>query len=158
MPWRNIRYLSKKSYFTDLIIRDCHEKVKHLKVKDTLNELRSTYWVPQGRRTVNRVIRPCTTCNKHESKPFKTLPAAPLPDFRAKVDFPFTSTGIDYLGPLLIKNIYNPEKEMYKVHVVLYTCATSRAVHLDLVPDTTCLTFVRSLKRLSVDGVYPNYT
>ena len=31
--------------------------------------------------------------------------------------------------------------------MVLFTCASSRAVHLDLVPDTTCLAFVRSLKR-----------
>ena len=32
------------------------EKVNHS--KDTLKELRSNYWVSQGRRTVNRVIRP----------------------------------------------------------------------------------------------------
>ena len=75
------------------------------------------------------------------------MPAAPLPEYRTKVDFPFTSTGVDYLGPLLVKNIFKPEKELHKVHVVLYTCATSRAVHLDLVPDTTCIAFVRSLKR-----------
>ena len=36
---------------------------------------------------------------------------------------------------------------MYKVHVVLYTCASSRAVHLDLVPDISCIALVRSLKR-----------
>ena len=126
---------------------DCHEKVKHCKVKDTLNELRSTYWVTQGRRTVNRVVRKCYTCNKFESKVFKKLSAAPLPEFRVKSDFPFTSTGLDYLGPLTVKNIFNPGKDFYKVHVVLFTCASSRAVHLDLVPDTTCLSFVRSLKR-----------
>ena len=140
-------FLCRKSYFTELIILDCHRKMKHLKVKDTLNELRSNYWVPQGRRTVKKVIRPCNTCQKQESKPFERLPAALLPDFRSKVDFPFTSTGVDYLGPLLVKNIFKPDKEMFKVHVVLYTCATSRAVHLDLVPDPTCLAFVRSLKR-----------
>ena len=140
-------FLDKKSYLTVLIILDCHLRVKHSKVKDTLNELRSMYWVPQGRRTVNRVIRPCVVCNKHESKPFKTLPAAPLPNFRSKIDFPFSSTGIDLLGAMYVKNIYNAGKEMHKVYVALYTCATSRAVHLDLMPDTSCATFVRSLKR-----------
>ena len=32
-------------------------------------------------------------------------------------------------------------------YIVVYTCVTSCAVYLYLVPDTTCLTFVRSLKR-----------
>ena len=140
-------FLSRKSYFTELIILECHYKLNHSRVKDTLNELRSTYWVPQGRRTVTKVIHHCIICSKQESKHFKLLPAAPLPKFRSKVDFAFTTCGVDLLGPLLVKNIFKPDKEMFKVHVVVYTCATSRAVHLDLVPDPTCLAFVRSLKR-----------
>ena len=86
-------YLDRKSYVTELIILDCHVKMKHCKVKDTLNELRATYWVAQGRRTINRVIKKCFTCNKFESKTFKSLPVAPLPEFRVKSDFPFTSLG-----------------------------------------------------------------
>ena len=33
------------------------------------------------------------------------------------------------------------------MHVALFTCASSRAVHLDLVPDVSCIAFVRCLKR-----------
>ena len=47
----------------------------------------------------------------------------------------------------MVKNIYGSDEELYKVHVVLYTCATSRTVHLDLVSDSSCLSFVRSFKR-----------
>ena len=140
-------YLDQNSYFTELIVFSCHDKVKHSKVKDTLNELRSVYWVPQGRRTVTRVLKRCYVCIKAESKAFKPLPTAPLPAFRVKTHFPFTSTGIDFFGPMFVKNIYNDADGIYKAYGVLYTCATSRAVHLDLVPDTSCLTFVRSLKR-----------
>ena len=63
--------------------------------------------------------------------------------------FPFANTGVDYAGPFLVKQIYNNtvDPEMYSVHIVLYTCATTRAVHLDLVPDTTAASFIRSLKR-----------
>ena len=93
-------FLDRKKFVTDVIIIDCHLKVKHSKVKDTLTELRSTYWVTQGKRTVNRVIRSCTT----------PLPPAPLPHFRVTADFPFTSTGIDYLVPLLVKNIFLSRK------------------------------------------------
>ena len=37
--------------------------------------------------------------------------------------------------------------EMHKTWVVLYTCAVTRAVHLDLVPDSGASAFIRSLKR-----------
>ena len=139
--------LEKDSYLTDLIILDCHKKVKHSKVKDTLNELRSTFWVPQGRRTVYRVLRSCTICNKFHSKAFEKMSTAPLPKFRVETTSPYTACGIDYLGALLVKDIFNQGNTLYKVHIALFTCASSRAVHLDLVPDLSCIAFVRCLKR-----------
>ena len=123
------------------------KKVKHCKVKDTLLELRSEFWLPQGRRNVKRVLRKCFIGNKVESKKFTELPVPPLLSFRVISEHAFSCTGVDYLGPLMVKNIYGSDRELCKVHVVLYTCATSRAVHLDLVPDSSCLSFVRNLKR-----------
>ena len=43
--------------------------------------------------------------------------------------------------------MYSNKELLAKVHVVLYTCATTRAIHLDLVPDTSTLSFMKSLKR-----------
>lgn len=36
---------------------------------------------------------------------------------------------------------------LYKVHVVLFTCAVTRAVHLDLVSNLSATAFIQSLKR-----------
>ena len=41
--------LPKKHYFTRLVILDCHEKVFHNKVYETLTQLRSEYWVVKGK-------------------------------------------------------------------------------------------------------------
>ena len=147
-------FLDNKSYLSELIILECHKKVKHNRVKDTLNEVRSSYWITQGKRTVTRVIAKCSLCLAFDSMAFQLLPAAPLPEFRVKADFPFSNTGVDYFGPLYVRNVFpsnvaSPPTDMYKVHVVLYTCASSRAVHLDVVPDSTCSAFVRSAKRFS---------
>ena len=140
--------LAKDSYLTELIIFDAHIHVHHQRVKDTLNHLRATYWVPQGRRMVKKVINKCKLCPKYDSKAFNTLPAAPLPEFRVQVGNAFSSTGVDYFGPLFVKNIFQDiDSDLYPVHVALYTCATSRAVHLDVVPNASCIAFVRSLKR-----------
>jgi len=36
---------------------------------------------------------------------------------------------------------------MHKVYIAWYTCASTRAVHLDLVPSMDAHSFIRSLKR-----------
>ena len=46
-----------------------------------------------------------------------------------------------------MKNIFGNSNDVYAVHVVLYTCASSRSIKLDLVPDPSCIAFVQSLKR-----------
>ena len=68
-------------------------------------------------------------------------PPPPLPECRVKEDFPFANTGVDFAGPLHVKN---PE---LKVWIVLYTCCVTRAVHLDLVPDMSTEAFVRNFQR-----------
>ena len=59
------------------------------------------------------------------------------------------------MGPLFIRNVfYNKDETLYKVFTVVYTCASSRAIRLDIVPDASCSSFIRSLKRfISVNGV-----
>ena len=44
-------------WVTTLIIRSCHEKVYHDKVKETLSELRSSFWVTRGRQRVSSVLQ-----------------------------------------------------------------------------------------------------
>ena len=41
--------LYKAHHFTVLVVRECHTWVMHNGVKETLMELRSRYWVVQGR-------------------------------------------------------------------------------------------------------------
>ncbi|XP_057290244.1 uncharacterized protein LOC130612931 [Hydractinia symbiolongicarpus] len=39
------------------------------------------------------------------------------------------------------------QSAMFPVHVALFTCAVTRAVHLDVVPDQSASSFIRTLKR-----------
>ena len=47
--------------------------------------------------------------------------------------------GVDYLGPLYRKDIYykSSDDDMHKAYIVIFTCATSRSVILDLVEDNS---------------------
>ena len=80
---------------------------------------------------------------------------APLPQFRVNFTFPFFHTGVDYMGPLFVRNVfYKKDEALYKVFIVAYTFASSRAIRLDIIPDASCSSFIRSLKQfISVNGV-----
>jgi len=52
---------------------------------------------------------------------------------------------VDFCGPLLVRSL--AKDSTFKVHILLVTCASSRALHLELVPDLTSSTFIRGFLR-----------
>ena len=139
--------LHKDHHLTKLLILRAHERVLHNGVRETLTELRSKYWLVKGRSYTKKILRQCVLCRRIEGKPYSAPLPPPLPEFRVTREPPFTSTGIDFAGPLYVRTS-NPKKSR-KVWICLYTCCVIRAVHLDLVPDLTTPSFLRSLKRFS---------
>lgn len=58
---------------------------------------------------------------------------------------PFTITGVDFTGALYVQ--HNGKEE--KVYVCLFTCATTRAVHLEVVTDLSTDTFLLAFRRFA---------
>ena len=129
-----------------LIARATHCMVLHGGVRETLTELRQSYWIPKGRQLVKKEIRKCVTYRKVEGPPCRSVNSPPLPDIRVKGSQPFQVTGIDYAGPLCVRNA---NKEVAKVYICLFTCTAIRAVHLQLVGDHTASAFLRAFKRFA---------
>ena len=139
--------LPSDHYFTRLIVLRSHEQVLHNGVRETLTQVRSKYWITKGRQVVKRILSKCLICKRLEGPPYGNPEAPPLPEFRLSNDFAFSKIGVDYAGPMYVKDIYSPSQDMHKVYISLYTCSSSRALHLDLVPDMSSEAFVRSLER-----------
>eukprot|EP00794_Sanderia_malayensis_P012361 gene12361-biopygen9857 len=107
--------LPKNNSFTDLVIFDCHVRVHHNKLRSTLTELRSRFWVPQGRQQVKKVINRCQVCKRLEAKAFQSPPVADLPSFRVTENKPFSNVGIDFAGPLWRKEYLVDLREFHKI-------------------------------------------
>lgn len=130
---------------TILIIRSTHLRLLHAGTNSTLTALRQEFWVPTARQRVKSTIRKCTTCRKHGGKLYPKPDPAPLPEIRVRDAPPFTVTGVDFTGALYVQE-HNQET---KVYICLYTCATSRAIHLEVVNDLTADTFLLSFRRFA---------
>jgi hypothetical protein len=66
-----------------------------------------------------------------------------MPTDRATASRPFQVTGIYFVGPLYVKG----KPIGRKFYIALFTCATVRAVHLDLRSDLTTDTFLLAFQR-----------
>lgn len=142
--------LPSKHYVTGLIIDERHAMVQHNGIKATLNCVRERYWILRGREAVKRVLRKCFMCKKLEGKPYPTPKAPSLPSWRVSDDPPFTHTGLDFAGPLFVKeDVTTAKPKLRKVYVTLFTCASTRAVHLELLINLSTDAFLQAFRRFS---------
>ena len=81
--------------------------------------------------------------NKLEGTLYSSSVPPDLPDFRTSEDPPFCHTGIDFAGPIFVKFKSSSEK----AYVCLFTCYSTRAIHLELMPDMSVDSFLLSFHR-----------
>ena len=144
---RNPILLPAKHEFVQLIIKKGHESVKHCGLRDTLTTLRERFWILRGREAVKRVIKKCVICLRINGMPYKAQSTPDLPSERVSDDPPFTHVGLDFAGPLNIVNEHANESS--KVYVCLFTCASTRAVHLELCKSLDVQDFLLAFRRFA---------
>ena len=66
-----------------------------------------------------------------------------LPQFRVAVGKAFKATGVDLCGPVYTK-VHPKDKQMTKTYISITTCASSRMIHLEILPDQTTAAYLRS--------------
>ena len=93
------------------------------------------------------VIGKCSVCKKIEGRSYAVPHSPPLPEFRLSDEFAFSRVRVDFAGPMYVRDIFAKGGGMNKVYIALFTCATSRAVHLELLPSLTAESFIKALAR-----------
>ena len=104
--------------------------------------IRENWWITRLRTTVKRIINQCNVCKVLRVKPHGSTRTAHLPSIRVQSERPFETTGVDFAGPLTYKA---GKKEDAKCYILIFTCATSREVHLELTKTQSAEEFKRKL-------------
>ena len=87
---------------------------------------------------VKKVLKSCVICNKLEGVPYSSVTPPDLPSYRTSDEPPFSHTGVDFAGPLYV----NCNGQVDKAYVCLFTCSSTRAIHLELAPDLSVSSFL----------------
>ncbi|GBL95284.1 hypothetical protein AVEN_37737-1 [Araneus ventricosus] len=95
-----------------------------------------------SRQIVQKIIKGCLICRGYSAKSADQL-ASQLPEVRIAQTPPFYTCGVDFAGPIYVKNL----EGMQKSYVVLFTCATTRALHLELATTMTTESFLMAFRR-----------
>lgn len=135
--------LPKRSHITDLVIRHYHEQSQHQGRGITTNTIRSHgFWIIGCSSIVSSLLSKCVICRKLRSQT-QIQKMADLPSDRLEDVPPFTYCGVDLFGPWYIKE----SRKVLKRYGVLFTCLSSRAIHLETANSLDTDSFINALRR-----------
>ncbi|CAM1295397.1 Uncharacterised protein r2_g452 [Pycnogonum litorale] len=139
--------LPSKSHLSKLIVRYFHEVGRHSKgTNSLLAEIRSRYWIIHGREAIKTFQRECIICKRLRTAKAAEQIMAPLPSLRSTTPVrAFARLGIDFAGPFITKVSRRVSAKRY---LCLFTCATSRAVHLEMVYSLDTAGFLNEFSRM----------
>ena len=123
-------------HLTVLIIDNCRKRTLHNSVKETLTELTSRFWVSKGRQAVRRVIIEVRKLQENRSQALchsTRCNMTSIPRRREPCTYKYWN---DFAVPLFVTSGEDKEQSNFqKVYLALFSCGSTRAVHLELVPD-----------------------
>lgn len=132
-----------KHQITKLIILHYHVQDGHAGATHVLSSIRQKYWIVKGQSEVRRVLSKCLECKKRSGQLGIQI-MAPLPEARVThCEYPFAKVGIDYFGPLTVKQ----KRSHVKRYRCIFTCMAVRAVHIEIAHSLETESFLGALSR-----------
>ncbi|XP_063838164.1 uncharacterized protein LOC135087291 [Ostrinia nubilalis] len=137
--------LDGKSQICRLIIGFYHKRFYHGNSATIINEIRQKFWVLGLRSTTRWITHGCQWCRVHKGEP-QIPPTGDFPAERLQHHQPpFTCTAVDYFGPMQVTIGRRTEKRWG----ALFTCLTTRAIHLELANSLSTSSMIMALRRMA---------
>ena len=116
-------FIPRNSIYCYKLTAEVHKKVGHKGVNMMMAVLREKFWIPR----LKKLKGSCETCRIMATQPYLRPSVGRLPDYRTTASYPFSITGVDFVGPFFIKADHDQQDN--KAYIVIFSCGTSRAVH-----------------------------
>ena len=107
--------------------------------------IRTKYWIIMGNARIRTVLSQCFDCRRLHG-PSMNQKMADLPCDRVlQNEHPFSSVGIDFFGPYIIKR----GRSEVKRYGCIFTCLAMRAVHIEVTHTLETDSFINALRRFT---------
>lgn len=113
--------LPHHSKFTELIIQHEHKRSLHAGADATLGAVRQSYWPLRARGTVRKLIWQCIVCFRSKPRLSEQM-MGNLPVERVTPAKLFASIGIDFCGPIFIREGRRRGAKQVKAYVAVFIC------------------------------------
>ncbi|XP_058789062.1 uncharacterized protein LOC131663025 [Phymastichus coffea] len=144
--------LPSKHHLSDLIIRDAHQRNLHGGIQSTLYHIRYRFWILNGKNQVRHILHKCVICIRQKPK-MAHAKMADLPESRVVPSSVFNHTGVDFFGPILIKEKEDRNRSFLKAYDCVFVCMATKAVHIELASDLSTVGFLACFRRfISIRG------
>ncbi|XP_056001985.1 uncharacterized protein LOC125664373 [Ostrea edulis] len=135
--------LPSNHHVSSLILRQIHHDLKHSGRNHTLAALRERYWLIHAPSAIRKLISKCTVCRHLGSKVGEQKMASLPEDRLIPNEPPVTRVGVDYFGPLEVKQ----KRSHVKRYGVIFTCLACRAVHIEVAASLTTDSYINAMRR-----------
>ncbi|XP_018372878.1 PREDICTED: uncharacterized protein LOC108767463, partial [Trachymyrmex cornetzi] len=131
---------------TRLIIEREHVLNLHAGVQATMAAIRQSFWPLSLRLNARGIIRKCITCFKVNPQQSEAIMTS-APASRVTAARPFERCGIDYAGPVILREGKRRNAKNHKAYLAVFVCFVTKAVHIELVSDLTADAFLGAFRR-----------
>ena len=140
-------FLPNKSHLIDLLINHIHASHHHIGLSQTLSLYRQRCWTPKIHSRIKSLLLRCVICQRVRKR------TIPRPAERVIWVLPFTNVGVGHTGSFTIRD---QQGRKAKAYICLFVCATTRAVHLEVVDNLTTTSFIMCLRYLAASKGVPS--
>lgn len=134
--------LPKHHHVSKLVLKHIHEQLGHRGRNHMLAKLHQRYRIPAANALARKIRSKCVFC-RHLHSNLGEQKMADLPKERITPDLPpFTFVGADFFGPIIMKRGCSEVKR----YGVIFTCLTTRAIHLEIANSLgtdSCINVIR---------------
>lgn len=122
-----------------------HRENMHVGVSSVITILRQQFWLLNAKSTVRKVIRNCVHC-------FRLSPTTidqqmgDLPSYRVNEEPVFAQVGVDYAGPIFVKQTARKATPV-KSYICIFVCMVTKAIHLEAVENLSTEAFLAAFQR-----------
>lgn len=137
--------LPSNNHVTKSLILALHYENAHIGMNGLLAIVRQRFWPIRAKKMIRKIVRQCIDCF-YARPPKINQYMGDLPVSRVNMTYPFIKTGMDYAGPIYLKQRQRKAPKI-KAYIAIFVCMATKAIHIELVSDMTSDSFIAALQR-----------